>query len=50
MSFQKKYLLIPRHSNFADISFFFLQKISFFEGQNNTFTQSNSVRAFLEIF
>ena len=32
------------------MSAFFLQKISIFLGKNSTFTQSNSVRAVLEIF
>ena len=34
---------------FAYISIFFCKKLSFF-GKNSTFTQSNSVRAVLEIF
>ena len=37
-----------RYQNFADISIF-CKKTAFF-GKNSTFTQSNSVRAVLEIF
>ena len=36
--------------NFADFNIFCVQKISTFWKKNSTFTQSNSVRAVLEIF
>ena len=52
LSFQKIYLLLPKLSYFLILlmpAFFFQKKTAFF-GKNSTFTQSNSVRAVLEIF
>ena len=49
MQFQKIYILVPRPLNFADISIFLAKNQHFF-GRYSTFTQSNSIRAVLEIF
>ena len=48
-SFRKYTFQYQEPLNFVDVSIF-LQKFSAFFGKNNTFTQSDSVRALLEIF
>ena len=45
----KNTLLLPIPLNFADVSIFFVCKKSVFFGRNITSTQSNSMRAVLEI-